>query len=263
MSFDRAEVARHLYHDRRATEPDRRQSMNSRFGAVDLVSEIVKRVGPASGDRVLDVGCGNGEFVLAFAQCVGPTGIAMGVDFSKSAVELCMAKGVLACVADAVALPFAQSTFNTLICNYAAYYFADITAAILQWWNVVASGGVVMVSGPACGNNDELYRFHRDVIGRDQSDADRMATGYVGTIVARAATEQGFAITANDVVENPVCFPSTDDFIRYWSSTSLFARTVPENDRQEALTAGRRALPERAASFTVTKRVTVLALRRP
>jgi SAM-dependent methyltransferase len=261
MSFDRAAIARQLYRERDAAEPDHRQSVNTKFAQIDLVAEIVKRVAPAVGHRTLDVGCGNGEFVAAFAHAVGPAGFAAGIDFAEAAVALCLAKGLKACVADACALPFAQDAFDAVTCNYAAYYFRDIGAAIRAWKDVLVPNGAAIVSGPADGNNRELYDFHRAVTGRAPSDADLMATSFVRDVVAPTAATCGFAVTACDDIDNPVHFPDAEAFVRYWSSTSLFARTVPEADRDAAVAAGRAASAQSRAERTITKRVTILELR--
>jgi ubiquinone/menaquinone biosynthesis C-methylase UbiE len=263
MSFDRAEIAQRLYRDRGAAELDHRQSANAKFAQIDLVAEIVKRAAPVIGSRILDVGCGNGEFVAAFANAVGPGGVAVGIDFAAPAVALCLAKQLRACVADACALPFAHETFDAITCNYAAYYFGDIAAAIRAWRDTLVPNGVAVVSGPAAGNNSELYRFHHAVTGQEPSDADLMATGYVATVIGPLAPACGFSVLACDDLENPVRFPNAEDFVRYWSSTSLFARTVPQADRDAAIAAGRAVLSDPQSVTTITKRVTILTLRRP
>lgn len=51
--------------------------MNERFA-----TRIIEALAPQVGERVLDVGCGNGALALAVAERVGPAGVVVGLDVS-------------------------------------------------------------------------------------------------------------------------------------------------------------------------------------
>src|SRR5438477_6183545 len=49
--------------------------------------ETLRIYPPATGDRVLDIGCGFGDTTQQLAQIVGPSGSALGVDIAPRFVE--------------------------------------------------------------------------------------------------------------------------------------------------------------------------------
>src|ERR1700761_2624445 len=68
------------------------QRWASRQEAQDIllapVAEIlVDRARPQAGERVIDIGCGNGATTVAFAQKVGRSGHVLGVDVSGPMLE--------------------------------------------------------------------------------------------------------------------------------------------------------------------------------
>lgn len=59
---------------------------------------IAERLNISVGDRVLDVGCGTGDDVRMLASLVGPTGRVIGIDASKSMIDVAeCASGELCC----------------------------------------------------------------------------------------------------------------------------------------------------------------------
>jgi ubiquinone/menaquinone biosynthesis C-methylase UbiE len=105
-------------------------------------------MGLASGDVVLDLACGPGNFTRQFAAIVGADGLAVGVDASetmlrKGAEEIASAGvGNVALVrGDATALPFRDGAFDAACCFAALHLFADPFAALDELRRVLAPGG--------------------------------------------------------------------------------------------------------------------------
>src|ERR1700758_2344019 len=90
------------------------------------------RVGP--GDRVLDVATGTGDLAIELARRVTPGGEVVGSDFSEAMLERARAKvraggadGVLPRFvwADAMALPYADDSFDAATVGFGARNFDD------------------------------------------------------------------------------------------------------------------------------------------
>lgn len=100
------------------------------------------------GDRVLDVGCGPGNFTRALAGAVRD-GQVVGLDASQTMLERAVLEGVPANVAyvrgDASALPFADESFDAVNCFAALYLIADPMRALDEIARVLAPGGRVAV----------------------------------------------------------------------------------------------------------------------
>jgi ubiquinone/menaquinone biosynthesis C-methylase UbiE len=106
---------------------DRQAAQDIVLGPVADV--LIDRARPASGERVIDVGCGSGATTVAFAQKVEPTGHVLGIDVSgpmlararQSARDL----PIDFVLADATVYPFVPSSFDLLASRFGVMFFAD------------------------------------------------------------------------------------------------------------------------------------------
>jgi SAM-dependent methyltransferase len=55
-------------------------SIHERFGNADLAGWTIANLGLASGERVIDIGCGVGQLTVPLARAVAPDGHAKGID---------------------------------------------------------------------------------------------------------------------------------------------------------------------------------------
>lgn len=105
-------------------------------------------LGLGEGDCVLDIACGPGNFSREFARAVGPDGLVVGVDASRTMLErggeeLRRADpGNLVLVrADSTGLPFADRSFDGACCFAALHLFGDPFAALGEMRRVLRPGG--------------------------------------------------------------------------------------------------------------------------
>ncbi len=91
---------------------------------------------------VLDLGCGRWPGADASGTLGRPV---LGVDWCPTGLPAGCA------VADAAALPFADSSFGTVWCNLAALWLDDPAAALAEMRRVLAPGGLLLTAtlGPA------------------------------------------------------------------------------------------------------------------
>jgi SAM-dependent methyltransferase len=91
---------------------------------------LIDRAKPRAGERVIDIGCGSGATTIAFAQKVGPSGHALGVDISGPMLERARQsapKGATIdfVLADATIYPFPPASFDLLASRFGVMFFAD------------------------------------------------------------------------------------------------------------------------------------------
>ncbi len=135
-------------------------SMSSSFNVHDasayeqLMGRWSKRLAPllidfaglADGERILDVGCGNGSLTFALAKTAGLTEIA-AIDYSPVFVAEAIRRNsdprVHIRQADACDLPFADGTFDRALALLVLHFVPEAGKAVAQMRRVVRSGGVV------------------------------------------------------------------------------------------------------------------------
>jgi ubiquinone/menaquinone biosynthesis C-methylase UbiE len=105
-------------------------------------------LGLVPGDGVLDVACGPGNFTRDFGRVVGPDGLAIGIDASRTMLARAVRDTPAAeyprvgyIRGDAVKLPFRDASFDAVCCFAALHLFAEPFAALEHMARVLTPGG--------------------------------------------------------------------------------------------------------------------------
>jgi demethylmenaquinone methyltransferase/2-methoxy-6-polyprenyl-1,4-benzoquinol methylase len=125
-------------------------------------------VGP--GSRVLDVATGTGDLAIELARRVAPGGEVVGSDFAEGMLDRARAKvaaremtGVLPRFewADAMELPYADSSFDAATVGFGARNFDDLARGLAEMARVVRPGGRVVVLEITTPTRPPLSQFYR------------------------------------------------------------------------------------------------------
>lgn len=103
----------------------------------DIVGWVLGLAGLSPGQRVLDAGCGNGEYLRALA---GWPVRAAGCDLSLGMLRSVAHPALLN--ADVRALPLRDGVFDAVLAAHMLYHVPDRRAAVHELRRVLASGGV-------------------------------------------------------------------------------------------------------------------------
>ncbi|MCP3099580.1 bifunctional demethylmenaquinone methyltransferase/2-methoxy-6-polyprenyl-1,4-benzoquinol methylase UbiE [Myxococcus sp. K15C18031901] len=143
------------------------------FGIHRLWRRTAVRLSQAkAGDRVLDCASGTGDLAMVFKRKVGDTGHVTGTDFCPEMLESAPAKAAKAGlqvnfqVADAMALPFADNSFDVASIAFGIRNVDDPVQCLREMGRVVRPGGhvVVLEFGQPEGMFGALFRFYSKTI---------------------------------------------------------------------------------------------------
>lgn len=183
-------------------------SYNRNAGFVSqLGADVVELLAPQPGERVLDLGCGEGTLAEALLKAGCKV---VGVDASPPLVEAARARGVQAFVADGEALTFDRE-FDAVFSNAALHWMRDADAVVQGVYKALVPGG----------------RFVAEMGG----------FGCVAKI--RAALAQvlaGYGIDAN--ARDPWYFPSAEEYAQRLERAGFCVRSIALFDRPTPLPTG-------------------------
>jgi len=158
-------------------------------------------------DEALDVACGPGTVVAAFARKVRR---AAGLDATAKTLDearaLAMKEG-LANVewrqGDVYALPFPAACFDIVSCRFAVHHFEHPERAFAEMARVCRAGGrMVLCDGMASDDPAKAAAFNRMERHRDPSTVEFRTLGYLKNLFANAglpAPKAHFCQVAGDV----------------------------------------------------------------
>jgi len=187
---------------------------------------IVQAARPAPTDTMLDIACGGGIVVCAFAPHVRQaTGVDMTPAMLDQARRLAAGKGLTNVAfrqGDATALPFADASVAIVTSRFAFHHFRDPLAVLREMVRVCAPGGRVLVID-SCASEDKAKAaaFNRLELLRDPSH-----------VRCLALSEHKSLFAAAGLGEPLVSFYELRDTV-----TNLLARSFPNPGDDEKIVA--------------------------
>lgn len=127
----------------------------SRFSLLFRNKLFIQSLTRCFSGRVLDVGCGIGEFLEAYP------GEVIGVDINPLLVKYCQGKGFDGTVAGAYGLPFASESFDGVLIYHVLEHLPDVETAVAEALRVLKPGGTLVFAVPmAAGFRHDDTHIH-------------------------------------------------------------------------------------------------------
>jgi len=152
-----------------------------------LSAYLMGRFGLKAGDRLLEIGCGRGDFLAAFHEA----GLACaGVDLEAASRESLKEFDVKVCDLSRDALPFPDESFDVVYHKSLIEHLADPDHLMKETWRVLKKGGKTIVLTPDWVS--QMRNFYEDITHRRPYDVtalrDTLAmSGFDGIVVERFA----------------------------------------------------------------------------
>jgi len=138
---------------------------------------IIKELKIKPGSAILDAGTGTGILLPILKEAVGPSGTIVALDFAEEMIRRAREKHgddqFSYVVGDLTTTPFADSSFDEVICNSCFPHIQDQEAAAREMLRILKPGGRATVCHTT--SREELNSMHNSlggVVGNDTLPAD-------------------------------------------------------------------------------------------
>jgi SAM-dependent methyltransferase len=186
-----------------------------------------------SGDRVLDMSTGTGEAAVAIMPVIGASGHVIGADVAPAMLESARDRlrepAFSPVAADGQALPFADGTFDAVVCQLGLQFFPNPGLGLKEFRRVLRAGrrvGICVISTP---DRAPMWGVLADVLGRLLPD-DRSIV-QLSFSLADPARLEGLMIGGGfqEVrVERQTREDSFESFDEYWEPIEAGIGSIPQ-----------------------------------
>ena len=166
---------------------------------------LVDLLAPRQGERLLDIGCGDG----ALTETLAATGaVVVGVDASPAMVAAARARGLDARVADAAALDF-DGVFDAVFTNAALHWVPDHEAVVAGFRRALKPGGRVVGELGGQGNVAAVVTALVAVMGARGFDASFLPWTFpTAESFAARLRRHGFSVESCALIPRPTSLPT-------------------------------------------------------
>jgi ubiquinone/menaquinone biosynthesis C-methylase UbiE len=203
-----------------------------------VAHDLLTHVELQAGDRVLDVGCGTGVVTRLAAERVGPSGSVVGLDVNPAMLEVAAsATPTEAAIewraASAEAIPFADGSFDAVLCGLSLQFVKDREEALCEMSRVLVPGGRLALNVP--GPIDPIFGALSDALGEHIAPEAGHFVRAVFSLhdeseIERLLGDAGFRDVAVDAYTRDLSLPAGTAFLWQYVNSTPLARFVANAD---------------------------------
>lgn len=227
--------------------------------SVPLAPQLAALAVVATGQRVLDVGCGPGALTTELCRRLGPAAVT-AVDPSEPFVAAARERHPEVSVerASAEQLPFPDRTFDAALAQLVVHFMADPVTGLREMARVTREQGVVAAcvwdhgggQGPLSLYWDAVRELDRDV--EDESELAGARAGHLAELLEAAGLHEIEETQLAVSVEHPTFEEWWDPFTLGVGPAGAYAARLDPEQKAQLRERCRERLP--AAPFVVTAR---------
>lgn len=183
--------------------------------------------------RLLEIGCGNGNYFPLYSRALGRDGLVVGFDNNLDLLK--RAHAVAEQLSTPVLLfhwdfddhpfPLLDDDVDVLIAPYSAYYSNDVSGWIEDSLRLLRKKGRLLLLGPVKDNAKELYELNEAVTGIGSlPETDETSRKLEEVFLPLLQERLGNKVHVT-ILDRHIVFPTAEEFARYYFATWLYERT--------------------------------------
>jgi trans-aconitate methyltransferase len=171
-----------------------------------LGAGVLEWLAPQSGERILDLGCGDGQLT---AKIVASGAEVVGVDASAAMIASAQAKGIDARICNAESLPF-QAEFDAVFSNAALHWVRDQDAMLSGVHRALKPGGRFVAEMGGHGNVAAILVAFTAVLEKHGYAGREDSVNYYPTPASYSARieRHGFRVQKIQLIPRPTPLPA-------------------------------------------------------
>lgn len=205
-----------------------------------VAQDLLTHVELQAGDRVLDVGCGTGVVTRLAAERVGTSGSVVGLDVNPAMLDVAASATPTEATiewraASAEAIPFADESFDVVLCGLSLQFVKDREEALCEMRRVLSPGGRLALNVP--GPIDPIFGALSEALGEHITPEAGHFVRAVFSLHSESEVERllggaGFRDVAVHAYTRDLSLPAGTAFLwQYVSSTPLAGFVASADDR--------------------------------
>jgi SAM-dependent methyltransferase len=215
-----------------------RYARNARFVS-DLAAAVVELLNPLPGERILDLGCGDGVLTAKFAE-MGCS--IVGIDGSAAQIEAARKRGLDTRVMDGEKLTF-DGEFDAVFSNAALHWMRNPKAVISGVFRALRPNGRFVAEFGGHGCVAKIKKALVAALNRRGLDGEAAVPWYFPTVEEYSALlkNAGFSISSIALIPRPTPLPGD---VTGWLETfgESFTASLPLAERPAYIAEVREAL---------------------
>jgi trans-aconitate methyltransferase len=199
---------------------------------VEMGEPVLELLSPRLGERILDVGCGDGKLTQ---RLVDVGAIVVGVDASSAMVEAARKRGIDAHLMSADALEF-QAEFDAVFSNAALHWVLQPAKALAGIYRALKPGGRLIAEFGGYGNIHDICVALQTVLARRGVDFHAVSPWYFPSPDEYSALLRGAGFTVDSIglIDRPTRINGdVSEWLALFASSMLEA--LPAGERRPAV----------------------------
>ena len=248
---------------------DNRIRAHLSFSNFSLHEWIEKNLNISSGDKILDMGCGNGNFLDLFLKMTNKKCEIYAVDKNEDLILEAKSQyrneNIIFEVNDFDKVNIENKQFDWIFFIYSIYYSQKPQELISKMHSYLNGGGHLVIIGPGKSNAIELDNLNHKITGLDPKPEYRERQKRIEDEFYKLSKEIfGKSNCELNILNNRLTFPNEIDYANYYWSTLLWRDSLERLESFDEKKLKEKSLIEikNLNNFIINKQVSTLIVKK-